>query len=361
MSIKQIKDLFYIKLAYQQAEINLGSTGANPSVGVIIVKNSSVISSACTSLNGRPHAEANALKKNLDYRNSDLYSTLEPCSHYGKTPPCTKKIISKKINRVIFSINDIDPRSKNLASNILIKKKIKTNKLTLKTFVKDFYKSYFIKSSKDLPFTDGKLAVSKDFFTINKKNRWITNKKSRKLANFLRSKYDCLLTTSKTINDDNPLLNCRVEGLKKKTPDLIILDHLFKVKKNSIIFNKSKRKIYIFTNTSHVAKENFFKKKGIKIIKLEKNEEPTTDLENIFYKIKNLGYNRILVEAGVTFLDQLIRNNFIKNFYLFKSATNLGVKGLNNFNSLYSKKINFSEKNRINVNLNEDSLYKVKI
>ena len=63
----------------------------------------------------------------------------------------------------------------------------------------------------------------------------------------------------------------------------------------------------------------------------------------------------------MTFLDQLIRNNFIKNFYLFKSATNLGVKGLNNFNSLYSKKINFSEKNRINVNLNEDSLYKVKI
>ena len=125
MSIKQIKDSFYIKLAYQQAKINVGSTGSNPSVGVVVVKNNSVISSASTSLNGRPHAEVNALTKKINFKNSDLYLTLEPCSHYGKTPPCTKKIINKKIKRVIFSINDIDPRSKNLSSNILRKKKLK--------------------------------------------------------------------------------------------------------------------------------------------------------------------------------------------------------------------------------------------
>ena len=123
MSIKLIKDSFYIKLAYQQAEINLGSTGTNPSVGAVVVKNNSIISSGCTSLNGRPHAETNVLKDNLNCKNSNLYLTLEPCSHYGKTPPCTKKIIKKKINRVVFSINDIDPRSKNLASKELIKKK----------------------------------------------------------------------------------------------------------------------------------------------------------------------------------------------------------------------------------------------
>jgi diaminohydroxyphosphoribosylaminopyrimidine deaminase / 5-amino-6-(5-phosphoribosylamino)uracil reductase len=113
MSINQNKDLFYTKLAFQQANINLGSTKTNPSVGCIVVKNDSVISSGRTSLSGRPHAEANALKKNIDYLNSDLYVTLEPCSHYGKTPPCVKKIIEKKIRRVVFSISDIDPRSKN--------------------------------------------------------------------------------------------------------------------------------------------------------------------------------------------------------------------------------------------------------
>ena len=119
MSINLNKDSFYIKLAFHQAEINLGSTKANPSVGCVVVKNNSVISSGRTSFGGRPHAEENALKKNLDYKNSELYVTLEPCSHYGKTPPCIKKIISKNIKRVIFSIDDVDKRSKNKAQKNL--------------------------------------------------------------------------------------------------------------------------------------------------------------------------------------------------------------------------------------------------
>jgi len=361
MSIKQIKDSFYIKLAYQQAEINLGSTGSNPSVGAVVVKKNSIISSGHTSLNGRPHAESNVLKNKSDFKNSNLYVTLEPCSHYGKTPPCTKKIISKKINSVIFSINDVDPRSKNLASKKLIKKKINIKKFVLTGFAKIFYKSYFMQHSKKLPFVDGKLAVSKDFFTINRKTRWVTNKKSRKLANFLRSKYDCLLTTSKTINDDNPLLNCRVEGLEKKSPNIIILDRFFNVKKNSLIFKKSKRKIYILTLMNDVSKEQFFKRKGIKVIKLKKIRGNSIELKNVFYIIKKLGFNRILVESGVTFLNQLIKNNLIKNFYLFKSFINLGSKGFNNVNPFYIKKIDFSEKKKINVNLLGDSLYKVEV
>jgi len=361
MSTKQIKDSFYIKLAYQQAEINIGSTGSNPSVGAVVVKNNSIISSGYTSLNGRPHAESNALKNKLNYKKSDFYVTLEPCSHYGKTPPCTKKIISKKINRVVFSINDIDLRSKNKASKKLSKKKIKIKKLPSNNFAKNFYQSYFIQPTNELPFIDGKLAVSKDFLTIRKKNRWITNYKSRKVANFLRSKYDCLLTTSKTVNEDNPLLNCRVEGLESKSPDLIILDNLLNVKQNSLIFKKNKRKIYILTNVDNFSKERYLKNKGVKIIKLKKTNNHLTDLKNIFYVIKKIGLNRILVETGVTFLDQLIKHGLIKNFYLFKSSVNLGTKGLNNTNPVYLKKINFSKKNIIKVNLKEDILYKVKI
>jgi diaminohydroxyphosphoribosylaminopyrimidine deaminase/5-amino-6-(5-phosphoribosylamino)uracil reductase len=361
MSIKQTKDSFYIKLAYQLADINLGSTGANPSVGAVVVRNNSILSSGYTSMSGRPHAESNALKNKLNFKNSDLYVTLEPCSHYGKTPPCVKKIISKKINRVIFSINDIDQRSKNLASKILIKKKIKTKKFILKNFAKDFYKSYFKQSSKELPYIDGKLAVSKDFLTINKKDQWITNKKSRILANFLRSKYDCLLTTSKTINDDNPLLNCRIEGLEKKSPNIIILDRLFKIEQKNEIFNQNKKKIYILTYTNNPKKEKFFKKKNVKIIRLKKKTNYLEYIKNIFYEIKKLGFNRILVESGVTFLDQIIKYNLIQNFYLFKSSIKLGTKGLNNSNPFHLKKIKISEKEKIKVNLNGDSLYKVKI
>ena len=87
---------FFSNLAFNLAESHLGKTKLNPSVGCIIVKNNSVISSGVTSINGRPHAEFNALNKNINFKNSKMYLTLEPCTHYGKTPPCINLIKRKK-------------------------------------------------------------------------------------------------------------------------------------------------------------------------------------------------------------------------------------------------------------------------
>ena len=96
------KHSYFLSLAFEQAKINLGSTSKNPSVGCIIEKDGAVISSGYTSLNGRPHAEFNALHKKRNFSNANLYVTLEPCSHYGITPPCTDIIIKKKSRRYFF-------------------------------------------------------------------------------------------------------------------------------------------------------------------------------------------------------------------------------------------------------------------
>ena len=93
-------DKYFINLAFEKAKINLGSTGSNPSVGCIVEKNGSVLSSGYTSFNGRPHAEFNALNKNINFINSNLYTTLEPCSHFGKTKPCINIIRNKKIKKI---------------------------------------------------------------------------------------------------------------------------------------------------------------------------------------------------------------------------------------------------------------------
>ena len=170
MSTKQSKDFLFAKLAFQQAEINLGSTSTNPSVGCVIVKKNSVVSSGRTNVNGRPHAEANALKRKLDFKNSILYSTLEPCSHFGKTGPCTEKIIKNKIKKVIFSTTDWDTRSANKALIILKKEKIQVKKNVLNIYGKSFYKSYY-NSKNTLPFLEAKIAISKDFFSISKKKK----------------------------------------------------------------------------------------------------------------------------------------------------------------------------------------------
>ena len=104
---------YFLSLAFEQAKINLGSTSKNPSVGCVIERDGSIISSGHTSLNGRPHAEYNALNKNIDFKNANLYVTLEPCTHYGLTPPCTNIIIKKKIMNVYFSAFDYDLRTRN--------------------------------------------------------------------------------------------------------------------------------------------------------------------------------------------------------------------------------------------------------
>ena len=218
------KHSYFLSLAFEQAKNNLGSTKNNPSVGCIVEKDGSVISSGFTSFNGRPHAEHNALNKKLNFNNSNLYVTLEPCSHYGVTPPCTNLINKKKVKKVFFSIHDSDIRSKNKSKNILKSRNISVNSKILEKEGKDFYESYFLQHSDKLPLIDAKIAISKDYFTINKKKRWITNLHSRKRAHVIRSTYDCLISTSKSINYDNSILNCRIEGLVKKCPDLVILD-----------------------------------------------------------------------------------------------------------------------------------------
>ena len=138
----QAKHIENLALAFELAKINLGSTKENPSVGCVVEKNGSIISSGYTSINGRPHAEYNALNKNINFKNSNVYVTLEPCSHYGKTPPCTNIIKRKKVKRVFYSIDDVDERSKNRSKEALGKKDILITKFFLKKKAHKFYESY---------------------------------------------------------------------------------------------------------------------------------------------------------------------------------------------------------------------------
>jgi len=361
MSTSQNKDSLYLKLAFNQAEINLGSTSLNPSVGCVIVKNNSVISSGRTSLQGRPHAEANALKKKKNVNGSSIYITLEPCSHFGQTPSCVKNIIKKKIHKVFFSINDIDKRSKNLAYGKLKKAKIHVKRFVYKDSAKKFYKSYFLQSSKQTPFIDAKLAVSNDYLTINKKKNWITNNISRKAGNFLRSKYDCIISTSKTINYDNPMLDCRIEGLERKSPAVIIIDRLFKIKRKLKIFKNKSRKIFIFTQTKNRQKEEYFKNIDVSVIKLKRSNKLKNNISEPYFFLKKLGFNRILIESGVEYINEVLKHNLIRNFYLFKSSYNLKNNGKNNAKINLIRKLKTTTKNKIKINLNGESLHKIQL
>ena len=228
-----------MKLALNQARISLGNTKHNPSVGCVIVKNNNVIRAGFTSFNGRPHAEHNALNTNNDdIKNSSLYVTLEPCAHYGKTPPCINALVKSKVKKVIYSIDDRDPRTFKKAKKILKLNKILTKSGLLINETKNLYKSYnYIKKNK-FPYITGKLACSSNLHILNNSTH-ITNEHSRKVSHLLRFKNQGILTTYKTVNSDNPKLTCRIDGLEKFSPVKIIIDKNLKIKLNSYIVNNN--------------------------------------------------------------------------------------------------------------------------
>ena len=347
--------LEYLKLAFELAKINIGSTKSNPSVGCVVERNGSVISTGFTSVSGRPHAEYNALNKNIDFKNSNIYVTLEPCSHFGKTPPCTNLISKKGVQNVFYSLDDFDKRSKNKSKKKLSKKNIKVVKNLLKKEGTHFYKSYNKLKSLSIPLIDAKIAFSKDYFTKNLKQKWITSNKSRKLVHLLRSQYDAIISTSKSINEDNSLLDCRIECLKNKSPDLIIIDRNLKIKKNLKIFKyKNHRKIYLFSTLNNYKKISWLKKKNVKVILLKKMNQKK-DFHDLFKNLIKRKYSRIFVESGLTFTNFLIKNKMIDNLYLFKSNLNLNKNGINYGSNRLIKKIKLT--NKLQTNLDNDRGY----
>lgn len=345
---------FFLDLAFQLAEINLGHTKLNPSVGTVVVKKGMVISSGVTSLNGRPHSEFNALNKLQNCSGASLYTTLEPCSHYGKTPPCVNIIVKKKIKNVYYAFEDPDTRTFRKAKKIFNQKGIKSKLINSKKY-SQFYRSYFINKRLSIPFVTAKIAISKDYLTINKKGKWITNESSRKIAHLLRSKYDCILSTSKSINQDDSLLNCRIVGLNNNKPDLFIIDLKLKLRKNlSLNHYLKKRKIYLVTDKRNGRKTLAYKRLGYKIVLIDQLKDKN-DYTFLYKKIYKMGYARMLIETGLTFINNLINNKMIHDLYIFKSKKKLGNRGKNNDTTKYLKKI-FPK--LVTINLNGDILLK---
>ena len=339
---------FFMKLALSQAQKNLGNTKENPSVGCVITKNNMVISVGCTSINGRPHAEHNAIKlSRTNLEDSKLYATLEPCSHHGKTPPCTKLIIKNKIKKVFFSINDPDVKSHNKCTRLLRSKKIGVNKGIYENETNLFYRSYIKSKKKFLPFVTCKLAISKDFFAINKKTKWITNKFSRKRVHLMRSNHDCIITSSRTIIKDNSKLTCRIEGLKNRSPSRIILDNKLKIPlKSKIIKEANKYPTIIFYNKFNKKKIKLLKNLNVKTFKLPLGADNNLDLQNVLIVARKLGFYRIFLEAGIQLAFNFLQKDLVDDLKLFISNKNLGINGMCNI----KKNLKLFLKNKKSVN-----------
>ena len=343
------KDKKYMNLALNIARIRKGLTGANPSVGCVIIKNDKIISIGQTGLNGRPHAEANAIKNSFnDLKGSKMYVTLEPCNHYGKTPPCTKNIIKRGISEVFYPIDDIDNKVRGKSLNILSKKNINVKRGLLKNKAKDLYNSYFVNRKYKIPYIIGKIAISKNKFIYSKKVKRITDDISDKLTHYLRYKNDAIMISVNTLNIDNPRLDCRIKGFEKFSPLRIVLDKNLEIKLNSYILKSVKKNnTFIFFNSSNKKKIDILKKKGIILIKSPLDKKKQFILAKILKKLYTLGICSLLVEGGDKITKSFLKNRLFDEFYLFESQKSLSKNDeykLFTSMNLLNKKYNLNQK-----------------
>ena len=357
------KDKRYMSLALSLASARHGLTGENPSVGCVIVKNDEIISIGQTGYNGTPHAEFNAIKNsNENLEGAKMYVTLEPCSHYGKTPPCTNIIIKNRIKQVVYAVEDIDKKVKGKTLKIFQSKDIIVKKSLLHKEIIDFYKSYFFNRKNKIPYVTGKIAVSKNNLIYSKETKRITDIHSDKLTHFLRYKNDSLMISYKTLNKDNPKLNCRLDGLHKFSPKRVILDNNLEMNISSYIFRTAnKDNTIIFYNKADKTKISIFKKKSIQLIKSTLLKNENFDIKLILKKLYSLGCRNLLVEGGNDLSHSFIKKKLFNQFYLFKGTKNLSklvaYKDFNCFKDLSQK---YKNKNKISTKLGKDliTLYK---
>lgn len=316
------KDIHFMQEALALAKRGQGKTSPNPLVGSVVVKNNKIISKGFHKKCGLAHAEVVALKKAAARaKGATLYVNLEPCFHFGRTPPCVDKIIKAGIKRVVIAVKDPNPQVKGKSIRKLRKNKIKVSLGVCQKEARKINEVFFKNIKDDLPFVVAKVAQSLDgkITTSLGQSKWITTDKTRQFARRLRDRYDAVLIGAETLRKDNPKLN----GLDK-VPYKVIISSDLDLPKNSYIFKNFTDKTYIFTAVNLKGKNKF--SKNIKIFSLKATKEGIP-LKKVLKKLYQLGIMSVFVEGGADTLGRFFSQNLVDKAYFFIAPKIFGGKG----------------------------------
>ncbi len=314
------EDLKFMNLAIKEAYKAKGKTLPNPAVGAVIVKDGKVISKAYHEKAGKPHAEALAIEKaGSRAKGATLYVTLEPCNHYGKTPPCTEKIIKAGIKEVVIGIRDPNP----IASGGIERLKaagirVKENVFRKRCF--ELIDDFIVNVKYSRPFVSLKLASTLDGFIADEKgnSKWITSKKSRTYVHKLRSYHNAVMVGIGTVLKDDPLLNVRYVETSVQ-PKAVIVDKDLKIPLNSKLVKERAKELIVITSEESLLnyKAGILKDLGVKLL-------PTSfdgkylDLAEAFKNLREqFDIYSIMCEGGSRLAGYLLKNNLIDKLYLF--------------------------------------------
>jgi len=331
MSDFTISDTGFMQEALGLARRALGLTAPNPMVGAVVVANGEIVGRGFHPRAGEPHAEIFALRNAGDRAlNAELYVTLEPCNHQGKTPPCTETIIRAGIRRVVIGTTDPNPLVEGRGAKRLLEAGIKVEIGLLGSECCRLNEAWNKYITTGLPFVTLKTAASLDarIATHSGHSQWITNEKSRHYVHQLRAANDGILVGIGTLLKDNPKLTARLPGLEPRSPYRIIVDSLLRTPLDSQVFGPDGRERMLLVTHQHSEEKLAPYRKLVKeILILPTNDLGQIDLLELMKTLAARGITSLLIEGGSEINGSALDNRIIDKVCFFYAPILVGGRG----------------------------------
>ena len=313
-----MNDEFYMQRAIELAKRGKGFVSPNPLVGAVIVKDGKIIGEGWHERCGELHAERNALKNCKEpTQGSTIYVTLEPCCHYGRTPPCTKAIIEAKISRVVIGSRDPNPLVSGKGAEILRKAGIEVIEDFMRDECDKLNPIFFRYITTKLPYVSLKYAMTADgkIATYSGKSKWITNEFSRNDVHRLRKKHRAIMVGIGTVLTDNPMLNCRIEN--GRNPIRIVCDSKLRIPLDcNICKTANEISTLVVSAIENPEKQSELEKMGVKTLILpDKNGK--VDLKKLMQYLGEKSIDSVLIEGGGTLAYSALQSKIVSHIYSY--------------------------------------------
>ncbi|MBW1840019.1 MAG: bifunctional diaminohydroxyphosphoribosylaminopyrimidine deaminase/5-amino-6-(5-phosphoribosylamino)uracil reductase RibD [Deltaproteobacteria bacterium] len=318
----------YMKMAIAQAKKAIGRVSPNPMVGAVIVKKGEIVGLGYHHRAGSPHAEINALRKaGKKAKNAELYVNLEPCCHYGRTPPCVDAIIESGIKQVIIGMKDPNPLVCGKGAAQLRAVGIATHTGFLEEECGKLNEIYIKYITRKVPFVILKVASSLDgkIATKSGDSRGISNNESLHCVHRLRDQCDAIMVGIGTIQADDPLLTTRLKGKAGKDPIRVIVDSSLKISSGARVFNVRSNAGVIFATTRRAArrKKERLEELGVRVVTVG-SAGGKVDLKRLMIALGKFEITSLLIEGGTEITTSALKGGIVDKILFFYAPKILG-------------------------------------
>lgn len=321
-------DQHYMRIALELAARGTGWTSPNPMVGAVVVKDNDIVGQGWHEKAGGPHAEVHAIDDAGEQAaGATIYVTLEPCHHQGRTPPCTEKILSAGIRRVVMAMRDPNPNVRGGGAEYLTQKGLRVTSGVCEAEARRLNENFIKYVTTQQPFVTLKCAATLDgrIATRTGDSKWVTGEASRKFVHELRHQSDAILVGVNTVKTDDPLLTTRRGDQTSKNPIRIVLDAHLSIPENSKILRipSDSDTLIITGNSNPSPRRDAILKTGAKIIDADV-KDGRINLSALMPRLGAMGITSLLLEGGATVAGAALRAKIVDKIYFFYAPKILG-------------------------------------